>query len=420
MSTIQRCVYPPDSILEDYITIARTVSESADCILIGSILPVSAAIMGRGVCLPWTKGSPYPNLYANLCGKPGDRKTTTIDLSEELAKACLPDEAFLPSDFSPEALFDEYDNSSGGRPDKLLLIEDANAILTDWQHSGQGQRNATRFLRLYDCKGFSEAYRRNQQPKKQQGTSPRRSIPETSTSIVFGSTFNVARFENQSVQKGLQRRFLYYVAEELAREINGPVLDLPKFKLICGKFSDLDRLSGAFKLSLGAKALFESFQHDNRLRHNNGDPLDEAFLSRLATTPTHVLKVAMNFEACRSVKQVSNKLVVEESTLKLAIDHVAECEKAVTMLDTIVARPVIHNDAEVILAGVRDRFKHLTANGEIILSRTQLANRFANHGNRGITTDHLYGQIIPYLSQTGQVRVLPKAGRLEQYAFQTE
>jgi hypothetical protein len=418
MSTIQKCIYPPDSILEDYMVLARTVSESADCILIGSILPVAAAIMRRGVWFPWATGSLYPNMYANLCGKPGDRKTTTINLSEKLAKACLPDEAFLPSDFSPEALFDEYDVSSGGRADKLLMVDDANAILADWQHSGQGQRSAARFLTLHDCKGFREAYRRNQQPN--QPGSTRRSIPMTSTSIVFGSTFNVARFENQSVRKGLQRRFLYYVAEKLGRVICWPALDLGKFDLLCKSFSHLDRLSGPFRLSREAKALFESFQHNNRLQHNNGDPLDEAFLSMISTIPTHVLKTAMNFEACRSVKQGSNKLELEESTLQLAIDHVAECEKAVTMLDAIVARPVIHNDAEVILAGVRDRFRHLATNGEIILSRTQLTNRFANHGNRGITTDHLYKQIIPHLSQTGQVRVLPKVGRLEQYAFQTE
>jgi hypothetical protein len=230
----------------------------------------------------------------------------------------------------------------------------------------------------------------------------------------------VAKFENQSVQKGLLRRFLYYVAEELGREIEWPALDQGKFKVICNSFSLLSRLSGPFKLSPEAKARYESFRHANWLQHNNGDPFDEAFLSRLATTPTHVLKVAMNFEACRSVKQGSNKLEIEESTIQLAIEHVAECEKAVTMLDAIVARPTIRNDAEVILAGIRNDFAHQAANGEIILSKTKLVRRFANHGNRGITPDYLHGKIVPYLIQTGQARALPKVRRLEQFAFQTE
>jgi hypothetical protein len=418
-TTIQKCIYPNDSILEDYIVIARTVSESPDCILIGSILPVVAAITGRGVWFPWTKGSLFPNLYANLCGKPGDRKSTTIDLSEELAKACLPDEAFLPSDFSPEALFDEYDINQGGRPDKLLLIDDANAILIDWQSSGQGQRNAARFLRLYDCKGFSESYRGNRQPK-QAGSSSRRKILETSTSIVFGSTFNVARFENQSVRAGLQRRFLYYVSEEFGRTILLPRLDSGKFKSICDKFSKLNRLSGVFILSPEAEDLWNQFQRDNRLQHNNGDPLNETLLSRLATTPTHVMKVAMSFEACRSVEKGSNSLKLEKETLQLAIEHVAECEKAVTTLDRIVARPAIHNDAEIILAAIRDRFAHLTLGDEIILPKTRLTDRFANHGKRDDNYKHLYEEVIPYLIQTGRARVLPKVGRLEQIAFQAE
>jgi Protein of unknown function (DUF3987) len=418
MPTTQKCIYPPDSILEDYVAFARTASEAADCFLIGSVLPVSAAIMGRHVWLPWTPRSLYPNLFAILCGKPGDRKSTTIDLSELLARDCLPDEAFLPRDFSPEALFDQYDTNSGGRPDKLLLVDDANVILADWQSSGQGPRNAARFLCLHDCKGISESYRRNQQ-KNQPGSSHRR-IPETSTSIVFGATFNIARFENQSVRTGLQRRFLYYVAEGLGREIQFPKPDPSRLKSLCGNFSRLGRLSGPFEFSPKAETLYKSFKHDNWGQIDNGDPLDEPLLSRLATIPAHVLRVAMNFEACRSVKQGSNKLRLEAPTLQLAIDHVAECEKAATLLDTIIARPATNNDAELMLAVIRVEFSHLAAGGEIILPKSKLIRRFANHGKRDDGVSHLYGQVIPHLVQSGQARALPRIGRLEQFAFRTE
>lgn len=78
-----------------------------------------------------------------------------------MARECLPIEAFLPLGFSPESLFDEYDTGCGGRPDKILIADDANVILTDWHRSGNGERNATRFLSLYDCKALSESYRLN-------------------------------------------------------------------------------------------------------------------------------------------------------------------------------------------------------------------------------------------------------------------
>jgi hypothetical protein len=395
MPTPQQCIYPYDSILEDYISLARTVSEAADCFLIGSLLPLSAAIMGRGVWMPWTARSLYPNLFSILCGIPGNRKTTTVELIEDLAGACLPPEAFLPKDFSPEALFDEYDDAQGGRCDKLLLVDDASVILTDWQNSSVGQRNAVRFLDLYDCKGFSEAYRRNQQ--KNQPGSTRRRIPATSTSVVLGSPFSMARFENQAVRAGLQRRFLYYVAEKLGRKIPFPKLDQSKFGLICDKFSHLGRLSGPFRFSTKAATLFEAFQDDNRNRINNSDPLDEALLSRLASTPAHVLKVAMIFEACRSVKQGSNKLELEAATLQLAIDHVAECEKAVARLDTIAQQPAVHNDAVLTIDCIRAECGHQAAGGEITLAKSRLTRRFANRGGsngRG-SVKYLYGDVLP-------------------------
>jgi hypothetical protein len=101
------------------------------------------------------------------------------------------------------------------------------------------------------------------------------------------------------------------------------------------RFSRLGRLSGPFKFNPEAEAVFKDFQTKNRNRLKKTDPLDDALLSRLATAPTHVLKVAMIFEACRSAKQGSNKLDLEAATLRSAIEHVAECEKAVPLLDTI-------------------------------------------------------------------------------------
>jgi hypothetical protein len=188
----QRVIYPPDSILEPYMSYARAHIESDDAFILGSILPVCAALLGRNLFMQWGDRHVYPNLFTMLAGKPGDRKSSAIDQAEGLARACLPENAFLPKTFSPETLFDEYDPENGGRQDKLWMVDDANATLRDWEKTVNGERNATRFLELYDCKHLSESFRRN---KSKKNPNPRRHIPITSTSIVFGATFNVAAFQ---------------------------------------------------------------------------------------------------------------------------------------------------------------------------------------------------------------------------------
>jgi hypothetical protein len=75
-----------------------------------------------------------------LAGKAGDRKSSTIDLYHALARLSLPEEAFIPMSFSPETLFDEYDVESGGLPDKLWIVDDANIVLTDWEKNVNGER----------------------------------------------------------------------------------------------------------------------------------------------------------------------------------------------------------------------------------------------------------------------------------------
>src|SRR5689334_20355649 len=94
----QACIYPADSILEEYMLFARTVSEAADCLIIGSVMPICAAIMARNVWFPWLPRRLYPNFFSILCAKPGYRKTSTVDLTEELIRSCLPEAAFLPKD----------------------------------------------------------------------------------------------------------------------------------------------------------------------------------------------------------------------------------------------------------------------------------------------------------------------------------
>ena len=415
----QMAVFPEDSILGDWYTFAITQCEGADCYVIGAILPIVGALLARAVWLPWSPSSLHTNLFSMLAGKAGDRKSSTIDLGEAIARKILPTEAFLPKAYSPETMFDEYDLEAGGRPDKVLICDDANATLADWQKSTNGERIASRFLELYDCKGLSESFRRNRS-KKGGADTQRRSIPYTSTNVIFGATFSSCMFRNQAVRAGLQRRFLYYVAEGHGRVILWPAPNYARLEVLAASFGRLAKLSGPFKLSPDAKPIFDQYQHDNRDTIDSSDSFDEALRSRLSSAPVQVLKVAMIFEACRSVKTGSSELVIQASTLELAICHIAECLKASAALEAIAQRIYIKNDAEVLLAKIRIDFRVLAKQGSIILSRTDLTSKYAHNGKRGTSIDDIYLKQIPYLIQIGQAKALPKKGKLERYAFRVE
>jgi len=266
----QKAVFPEDSILSDFYDFALTQCEGAPCYIIGSILPVCAALLGRGVWVPWSPNRLHANLFSMLAGKAGDRKSSTIDLAEAIARKTLPQEAFLPKAYSPETMFDEYEEAAGGRPDKIMICDDANSTLADWQKSTNGERIASRFLELYDCKALSESFRRNR-TKKGGAETQRRFIPETSTSVVFGATFSTCMFRSQAVRAGLQRRFLYYVAESHGRVIIWPKPNYSKLNALADSFAKLSKLSGPFSLSPDAQPLFERYQRENRALINASD-----------------------------------------------------------------------------------------------------------------------------------------------------
>jgi hypothetical protein len=91
----EMAVIPPNSLLEDYLTLARQQVESADSYIIGAFLPVVAACLARRVYFAWGEERIYPNLFAMLAGKSGDRKSTGINWGELLAKAVLASESLL-------------------------------------------------------------------------------------------------------------------------------------------------------------------------------------------------------------------------------------------------------------------------------------------------------------------------------------
>jgi hypothetical protein len=332
-----------------------------------------------------------------------------------LARKCLPGNAFIPHCFSPETLFDEYYEPHGGRPDKIWIVDDANIIMTDWCKTANGERNATRFLSLYDCGPLSESYRRN---KTETDAETRRTVSETSTSILLGATFNIARFQGQQIRAGLARRFLYYIADSHGRVIVRPkaleTQDL--YHLFC----KLNNLYGEIDFSPEAASAWENFQNQNRATRDQTDRLQEAELSRLSSAPMQTLKIAMLFE-CASAAKIgsSNIIAIRESTLTKAISHVEECMRGARFLEDFADRASIANKAEVLLATIQQNFPPQPPGETIYLTRSQITAKYAPHSGRAgaLTPEDLYVRIIPYLTNERVAQRVVKQGKLEVYAF---
>ena len=421
-SYVQKAILPTDSILEDWFNFARGRTEGADCYLSGAILPVVGSLLGRRVWMPLGGGRKYPNLFALICGKPGDRKSTTIRLAARLARACLPENAFIPASFSPESLFDEYDESSGGRQDKLWIADDANSVLTDWQKTQNGERNATRFLELYDCGLLTESFRRNK--KDSPGGTARRSVAETSTSIVFGGTFNMACFQGQAVRAGMARRFLYYVAERRGADIfEASGHDPAVLETLALGFRRCLEIEGKLEFSTDARLRWLEYQNRNRALMDGANPLAEDLISRLASAPAQTLAVAMIFEAAMWANrggEWSGHLSLE--ALKCAISHVSECLDAAGWLDGIAHRVSIAQDSEVIFERIMRDFANNLQNGSVYVTRGDLTRAYCHDsGRRGALKPHdLYNRLIPALVRQGKAALASKEGKREIFAFRAE
>jgi hypothetical protein len=403
---------------------ARKREESADSYLLGSILPVVAGMLARRVWLPWGDGRVFPNLFVMLAGKPGDRKSSAINLAERVARTVIDKKHFLPDAMSAEAMFDEFDEETGGSPDKLLVADDANAFLGMLQKTNYGERVGQTLLRLYDCKGLAESFRRNQHGDEGTG---RRYISETSTSMVLGATFNICQFQGHEIRSGLQRRFLYYLAEGHGRFIAIPAKsDQMEFLALCERLTKLTKLDGiAFKMLPDAWDLWTDFQEGNRRRlaSDGFGAAHDAYLARLNGQPNHVLKTAMIFQSTLWAETDNEPQgLIEAPTLQIAIEHTEFCLTAAQVLDSIANRAQIQQDADVLLAHIAQDFGGKSINGVIELTRTELTGRYAHHsGRRGaLTPSDLYLRLIPDLVQRGKAREISRSGKQSAFAFKAE
>ncbi|HEY2711406.1 MAG TPA: hypothetical protein VGI60_02745 [Chthoniobacterales bacterium] len=416
-------VWPADSILEDFIKFARDYSESEDSLLIGAILPIVARLLGRKV---WMVFGPrkFTNIFNVLVSPPGFRKSTTIGLAERVARAILPSDAFLEGATSEQALFKSFQ----GQPDRLLIEDEGNTLLSNWSNDAAGKQVSKRFLRLYDCGPWSQNYIRQ---ADEDDSSTARRIPEVSASILIGTTYNNCRFNGLDAKDGMRRRVNYYVSETLARKIYWPPdFESDRFKDVVDLFRPLLELEGKFQPLLGrSMELWKELQDANRAEIINVTDVDaasaasETQTSALAEEGSKILKLAMIFEACRWARDRKRDWqVIQPDTLRLAAEHGRYCLRASRRLDTIGRKGEIRDQADMVIAGIRSKFAGDAKAGRIELTKTQLTHTFAaNPGRSGsLTPSRLYGEILPDLQKRKLAFLSRPGGKLQVYQFVVE
>jgi hypothetical protein len=342
---------------------------------------------------------------------------------EKLGRDLLPAEAFLSGATSEQALFKQYH----ANPDRLLIEEEGNTILSNWATDAAGKIVSKRFLRLYDCASWQQDYIRQ---KEEEGEYMQR-IEETCTSLLIGTTFNNSRFHGLETRDGMRRRVCYYVSEAFARTIHWPPeLDGAEFDRLVEAFRPLTELSGEMAFTRNARALWNDLQERNReeIRAIQGiDRASESLGSALAEEPSKTLKFAMIFEACRWVVEGSSRgfSEIRRDTLELAAEHGRYCLDASRALDVIGNRSEIRDKADAILARIRTEWAGAAAiapgarAASIELNRTQLTSRYACNPDRSgaLTPARLYNEVIPDLIKRGLARELPREGKGHVYEF---
>jgi hypothetical protein len=406
---------PEDSILADAIAFNREISEGPDSFTIAPILCLAGRLLTPD-CHWNFAGRKYANLFNFVVGPPGIRKSTSFGLAESLAKQLLPSAAVHEGSASDSALFERFESEA-----HMLQLEDEGNMLLEYWNCGTGKELASRYLKLYDGRPWSQTFKK--QGNSDGGT--HRHIDCATLSFALGGTPNTAKFAGINNASGLRRRFGYYVSLTPARQIDWPEPAGPLGPLV-ESFRRLTMLQGTHRLEDAAVEVWRVIQrrfNADQAAITAVDAVAEAKQAALSEAASRTLKLAGIFEACRWAKTgEGDGITVRADTLRIAFAHQLACLAAADEMETIGRRSIIHEQAELVLAGIRTDPRFPSMEGWHCVTRSELTIKFANHAGRSgsLTPRQLYEEIIPHLQVRRLCRPTEKVGKLERYHFAAE
>lgn len=401
----QHCPFPEDSVFHPFIEQARSIAECSDSLLVGSCAGFIAGIIGRNIWFNLA-GKKHPNLFCILSGRPGGGKSTAMKLCEAVANSFYDgqtDKVFLSDSTSVQSLFDEFHEN----PDRIWLCDDGNATLHEWATSIQGAGVSKQFLRLYDCRGMSENYRRN---KTEENGSGKRTIPETSLSLIMACTFGALRDNRIQAKDGLRRRFLNYTCSGTDKVIYHPIFPSRDTISHLGKmFSKIKEFRGEVTLSADADKVWCVFSDSNRKRARETD--SEELQSLLCEERAHVMKIATIFQAARAAFKAVPWNVIPADVLQMAIEHVSGCFEAAKFIEARESKSAIDEDIEIVMAELSDpygKFQKILNSDAIQAEKTELTRKFTSNKNSRFSHERFYRKILPEMERRGLMTRKPK------------
>lgn len=406
---------PEDSVLSDFLGLARKFTEAPDSFPIAAMLAVCARLLTPSLWMDFA-GRKHPNIFQFIVAPPGIKKSTSLIYPNLIANRLLPPEALHQGNASDSALFSVFEAG----PHRLQMESEANVVVSNWSGQHSGRELSNRYLRLYDGEGWIQTYRH----QGEGGGEERRVVEQATLSLVMAGTFNCCRFAGIDSASGLRRRFGYYVEESPARMILWPEkTDDETIELVVSWFEPLTTLRGQVSLSPKALETWEHIQRTNREEIAAIIGIDESSMAKchaLAESPSRILKLSMIFEACRWAKDRSrDPFVIQPDTLEIAQAHQTDCILAAAELESIGRRAELIDNAEKVVSVVQSDNAKDSTNGVITMSKSDLTRRFAPNANRGMTAHRLHNEIMPQAIKRFNV-VKAKRGNTTIYQFPVE
>lgn len=416
LEDINGLFYPRDSIIEDWYLYANQRCEVSDNQIIGAILPVISAIVGKTIYMDWYTGPLYSNLFTVLLAKPGRRKSTLVGPVTKLARKCLPRNAKMPGTTSVEKLFELFQSNDS----RILIESEGQDILNFWNNNTNGVAVQQKILKLWDCEEFDLAYKNNSEEGEISY------VEEPFSNILIATTYESLAHNHLSSANGLWRRFLKYDSLDHSKFINKrspeghqEIADLAlKFEpLITLKSLPFD---GPMKLSNDAAFLLDDTIKRYAERYKMGtvpndfseraNRMSQVYLTQV----TQSAKVAMIFQLSKYAKYNDPSLLeISYETMMTAFHHVEQCISLETDLIGVSALRNNQNFAHKIIADIRTEFS-VSDSEWIELNKTHLTRAFAKNpgrNNENLTVDKLYGEVLPLLIRQGLCRIKSKTGR---------
>lgn len=292
-----------------------------------SAISAIAALLERRV---WINlgglGQIYPNLFITLCGGPGTGKSTSsrvaCDFIKKLNKALGEGSKgvfFGPDKVTPAALFTKFRQTiktvipEGGAPfEQCAMYLHSTELSTMIRDIGGGSLSDD-LLKFYDCDDLFE--------KDLVGGTIR--VPNPCLNFLADTTpsFLSGFLPREESGTGLTARIIF--ATELGRvDMDEEVPDGDKrlHQQILNGMARVYRMSGAYRISDGAKSYWSGFyrDHQERLFTLNDGSYMRNFYARKAT---HVRKVAMVLSASRN----SDRIILADD-YRRAIELIEEAE----------------------------------------------------------------------------------------------